>query len=44
MENEQRNQYVVKYWNEHFMDWLLEQCRLAGVEERMEELIQTYVK
>ena len=44
MENEQRNQYVVKYWNEHFMDWLLEQCRLAGVEKRMEELIQTYVK
>ena len=44
MENEQRNQYVIKYWKEHFMDWLLEQCRLAGVEQRMEKLIQTYVQ
>ncbi len=43
MENEQRNQFVLRYWKEHLLDALMEQCSRSGALERMQELLQKYI-
>lgn len=43
MENEQRNQYVLTYLKENFMDDFLYKCKRAGVEERIQSLLQEYI-
>lgn len=42
MENEQRNTYVAAYCKEHFLDVFMEECRGAGVTERVQGMIQMY--
>lgn len=39
MENEQRNQFVSAYTKEHFLDTFLRDCRKAGAEPRVWEMI-----
>lgn len=43
MENEQRNQYVFSYFKEHYMDDFLYKSKRAGVEERIQGLLQEYI-
>lgn len=39
MENAQRNACVLSYMKEHFLDGFLDECKGAGVEETVQELI-----
>lgn len=43
MENEQRNQCVLSYLNERYMDVFMEQCARAGIKEQVKELIESYI-
>lgn len=43
MENEQRNQYVLTYLKENYMDDFLYKCKRAGIEERIQSLMQEYI-
>lgn len=43
MENEQRNQYVLSYWNEQYFDSFAQQCERAGVLERMQGVMDDFL-
>lgn len=43
MENDQRNQYVLTYLKENYMDDFLYKCKRAGIEERIQSLMQEYI-
>lgn len=43
MENEQRNQYVLSYWNEQYFDSFAQQCERAGVFERMQGVMDDFL-
>lgn len=43
MENAQRNAWVLSYTKEHFLDSFLEECKRAGVEEKVQALITDYI-
>ena len=43
MENDQRNQYVLTYLKENYMDDFLYKCKRAGIEERIQVLMQEYI-
>lgn len=43
MENEQRNQFVLSYLNEYFMNAFIKSCEAAGIRERVQTLIQEYI-
>lgn len=43
MENEQRNQCVLSYLNERYMDAFMEQCARAGIKEQVKALIESYI-
>lgn len=43
MENEQRNQFVLSYLNEYFMNDFMKSCEAAGIKERVQTLMQEYI-
>ena len=43
MENEQRNQFVLSYLNEYFMDDFMRSCEKAGIKERVQTFMQGYI-